>query len=205
MDNLETALFELREEWFAELPAPEDMPVFEHSKSYLKWEQRVIYGKQSAGRKAAKVLLIAAALLVLFSVIALSTTKGREFIMHYFKDSALYSVFAETSQPVNSLTVEYIPKGYELKEQFENSGMKSMLYSKDKSWIKISKQFIETTVDFDYEKDSFELVEKNGIKYIITNVDDNVCNVIWNYNNFNYFVAGTIDKETALEVAYHTH
>ena len=120
MNNFETALRELDEEWFATLPPVEKVYEHELSKKYLKWEQRVIYGKKSMANKVLKVVLIAAALLVILSVIALSTTKGREFFMQFFKDSAVYSLYADSSQNVQDLNVGYLPEGFVLKEEFKD-------------------------------------------------------------------------------------
>ena len=201
MNNLQIALKELDAEWLASLPAPEDMPDFEVSKKFLKWEQRVIYGKKSTSGKVLKVILIAAAMIVLFSVIALSTTKGREFFMQFFKESAVYSLDADNSQAVTSLTVDYLPKGFVLKEKDENDVFIFNYYENKDKYIDIQKSILRVIVDFDYNSENFEIIEINGVKYIVSFVDKNICNVIWNYNNYNYQVSGNFEKEEIIKVA----
>ena len=202
MNNLQLALKELDEEWFASLPEFEDKPPFEVSKEFLKWEQHVIYGKKSASSKVVKVILIAAALLILFSVVSLSTTKGREFVMHFFKESAVYNLEAEQSEDVYELKVEYLPEGFMLEDSTEGKTVTDYSFSNGTKWLDIQKRSIETTVDFDYNRNSYELIEHNDIIYTISFVDEDISNVIWNHNNYYYHVSGSIDKETALKIAY---
>ena len=202
MNNLELALQELDEEWLASLQIREDVPPFEVSKQFLKWEQRVIYGKKSTSSKVVKVLLVAAALLIILSVVALSTTKGREFMMHFFKDSAVFSLQAERMDKVNDLTVSYLPEGFELEDDYKKNTYFIKHYINQTQWFEIQKRSIKTTVDFDYLETAYEEIERNGITYKITYVDDNICNVIWNYHDFYYHVFGNIDRETALQIAF---
>ena len=118
MNKLGEVMLEVSEEWFADLPAPEEVPAYTYSKKYLKWEQEVIYGKKHVTlKRVAKVLLVAAILIIMLAVIALSTTKGREFILHFFNDSAVYSVDTQNTENVNSLIIGYIPKGFELADK----------------------------------------------------------------------------------------
>ena len=201
MNNLNIALRELDEEWLHSLAVNEDTPCFEVSKGFLRWEQRVIYGKKSASGKAFKVIAIAAALLVLFSIIALSTTKGREFVMQFFKESAVYSVQAERLEPVNTLTVDYLPEGFQLSNIVEGKTLIDYQYTRLDEWLDIQKRSIKTTVDFDYGNDEYERIEQNGIKYSMISTGE-YCMVIWNYHDYYYQVSGTIDKENALNIAY---
>lgn len=202
MDKLEIALRELDEEWLATLPPVEKKYEHELSKKFLRWEQRVIYGKKSPANKVLKAILIAAALLVLFSVIALSTTKGREFATQFFKDSAIYSLYAEHSQDVQALNVAYLPEGFVLKNTYKDEIMIDYQYSNSAKWLDVRKQFIETTAKFDYFDGAYKIVKSNGISYIVTLADENIHNVIWNYNGYYYQVSGNIDKDTALKIAF---
>lgn len=202
MNNLEIALKELDEEWFAGIAAVEDMPPFEVSKRYLKWEQRVIYGKKSTANKAVKVLLLVAAMLILFSIIALSTTKGREFILQFFKDSAVYSLQADQSRYVSELEVDYLPEGFVLERTFEDDTMLLYRYEKNTMQIEIQKNIIETTANFDYSDKNYEVIEKNGVSYLVSFADENICSVIWNMNNYYYHVSGNVEKEEALKIAF---
>lgn len=202
MNNFETALRELDEEWFATLPPVEKVYEHELSKKYLKWEQRVIYGKKSTASKVFKVALIAAALLVILSVIALSTTKGREFFMQFFKDSAVYSLYADSSQDVQDLNVGYLPEGFVLKEEFKDEIMINYQYTHEKEWLDIRKQFIETTANFDYSENKYDIIKRNNVSYIVSFADEKIYNVIWNYNGYYYHLSCNMDKETALKIAY---
>lgn len=201
MNNLQLALKELDEEWFASLPEFEDKPPFEVSKEFLKWEQRVIYGKKSASSKVVKVTLIAAALLIIFSVVALSTTKGREFVKHFFKESAVFSFQTERMDNANLIMVKYIPKGFVLEEDYKEDVIHIYHYSYQQNWFEIEKRSIRTTVDFDYNTNGYETIEKNGIIYHITN-DNDYCAIIWNCNDYYYQVSGNVDKETAMQIAF---
>lgn len=205
MNNLQIALKELNEEWLASLPELEEMPKFEVSPKYIKWEQRVIYGKKSTSGKVIKIILIAATIIVLFSVIALSTTKGREFFMHFFKESAVYSLDADKSEPVNSLAVDYLPHGFVLKDTDENNSFILHYYENQDKYFNIQKHILQTAVDFDYKSEDYEVVEVNGVKYIVSFVDENICNVIWNYNNYNYQVSGNLGKEEVFKIALGVH
>ena len=202
MNNLKTALNELDGEWFASLPNIEDIPQFEVSRKFERWEQRIIYGKKSVSSKVVKVILIAAALLILFSVVSLSTTKGREFVMQFFKESAVYSILAEQSKEVNTLTVNYLPEGFELDDSFENDLMIYYYYTNNEVYFEIKKNSINTTVDFNYNENAYEQIEYNDILYTVVYVNKKICNIIWNYHDYFYQVSGTIDKETALQIAF---
>lgn len=46
MNNLQKALKEMDEEWFASLPEVDEAPPFETSEAFKEWEQRVIYGQK---------------------------------------------------------------------------------------------------------------------------------------------------------------
>ena len=202
MNNLKTALNELDGEWIASLPNIEDIPQFEVSRKFKRWEQRIIYGKKSVSSKVVKVILIAAALFIILSVVALSTTKGREFVMHFFKDSAVFSLQAENLNRVTSLTVNYLPEGFALEENFEDFTTHVYFYSCQQKWINIEKRSVKTTVDYNYKDSAYEQMEYNDIIYTITYVNNNISNIIWNYNGYYYHVSGNIDKETVLQIAF---
>ena len=46
MNNLELALKDVVEEWLNSLPDPDELPPFEPSERFKKWEQEVIYGNK---------------------------------------------------------------------------------------------------------------------------------------------------------------
>ena len=202
MNNFIIALEKLDEEWFATLPEPEEVPEFEVSKHFLRWEQRVIYGKKSTASKAVKVVLIAAALIILLSVIALSTTKGREFFMQFFNESAVFSLYAEKSEKIQTLEIGYIPENFELDNAYDDRILCFYHYSSEGQEIEIQKQLVEITVDFNKRSSSYERINRDGIIYHILLKEGKICNVFWNQNNYYYQVSGNINKEEALKIAY---
>lgn len=200
MNNLNIALRELDEEWLHSLAVNEDTPCFEVSKGFLRWEQRVIYGKKSVSAKVLKVVAIAAALLILFSVIALSTTKGREFVMQFFKESAVYSLQAEQSEDVYELKVEYLPEGFILIDTYEDDMVKYYFYTNKAKRFAIQKNSLRTTADFDFNGKNIEIIDIEGVEYVVSS-NEEYCSVVWNRNNYFYQVTGVIDKQEALKVA----
>lgn|GEM_PF-6086816 len=203
MNKLGEVMLEVSEEWFADLPAPEEVPAYTYSKKYLKWEQEVIYGKKHVTlKRVAKVLLVAAILIIMLAVIALSTIKGREFIMQFFKESAVFSLDTKQSEEVNNLTISYLPENYYLEDTFKNKEMIVYNYSNNDKWIEVRKHSIKTSVDFHYDRNSFNVIERNGIKYMLSFSNNGFYNIIWNYNNYFYQVNGNEEKNELLKVAY---
>lgn len=201
MNKLGEVMLEVSEEWFADLPAPEEVPAYTYSKKYLKWEQEVIYGKKHVTlKRVAKVLLVAAILIIMLAVIALSTTKGREFILNFFNDSAVYSTDAKTSIPVNNIEISYVLKDYVLVDEIKENNCIYCEYQNGSNYYVIVKSPIKTTVDFDYKQFKKSIVQKN-ITYIFTSTDPDFCNLIWNCNNYNYRISGNISENEALKIA----
>ncbi|MBQ6380707.1 MAG: hypothetical protein IJJ41_03775 [Clostridia bacterium] len=46
MNNLQKALKEMDEEWFASLPEVDEVPPFETSEAFKEWEQKTIFRKE---------------------------------------------------------------------------------------------------------------------------------------------------------------
>ena len=203
MNKLGEVMLEVSEDWFADLPAPEEVPAYTYSKKYLKWEQEIIYGKKHVTlKRVAKVLLIAAILIIMLAVIALSTTKGREFILHFFNDSAVYSVDMEMSKEVTELNVSYLPDRFRLENTFIEEGIIMYHYSYQDEWIQIRKHFINTSADFHFDSSLYDSVDNNGITYLISASKNGFCNIVWNYNDYFYQVNGNVEKNELLKVAY---
>lgn len=201
MNKLGEVMLEVSEEWFADLPAPEEVPAYTYSKKYLKWEQEVIYGKKRVTlKRVAKVLLVAAILIIMLAVIALSTTKGREFILNFFNDSAVYNVQAKSTASVEKLEINYTVGGFELKEIFEEDMCIYYEFTKGNDLYSIVKTPINTKVNIDFYKTQKNVII-NNITYIITMTEPDFCNIIWNYNNYSYRVSGNISENEALKIA----
>ena len=201
MNKLGEVMLEVSEEWFADLPAPEEVPAYTYSKKYLKWEQEVIYGKKHVTlKRVAKVLLVAAILIIMLAVIALSTTKGRKFIMQFFKESAVYSIHSNIDNTVSSVDIGFIPKHYQLAGTYYGNMIiyKEYVYG-DYSFV-VYKSPVNTSTDFDYNDDCKKYFI-DGITYVVSLTDKEYCNVIWNYNNFNYRISGNINVNEAMKIA----
>lgn len=206
MNKLGEVMLEVSEEWFADLPAPEEVPAYTYSKKYLKWEQEVIYGKKHVAlKRVAKVLLVAAILIIMLAVIALSTTKGREYIMQFFKEEATYATNATQSERVNSLIADYLPDECKLDYQFDSKELLAYRYTMGEKWFEIQKHYVESSTLFNYNENNYETIKKDGITYIISFVDNNVCNILWNSNNYYYQVSGTIDRNELLKIAFNVN
>lgn len=201
MNKLGEVMLEVSEEWFADLPAPEEVPAYTYSKKYLKWEQEVIYGKKHVTlKRVAKVLLVAAILIIMLAVIALSTTKGREFILHFFNDSAVYSVDTHFSDSVESIKVDYLPVGYRLIDSFKGEATTYNEYVSGNNHLTVYKEPLNTITSFDLSGEELYF-ELNNITYIVSQSEDDYCTVIWNYHNYNYRICGVLSIDEALKIA----
>ena len=201
MNKLGEVMLEVSEEWFADLPAPEEVPAYTYSKKYLKWEQEAIYGKKHVTlKRVAKVLLVAAILIIMLAVIALSTTKGREFILNFFNDSAVYNINAENSPLVKSFDVKYLPKGFKLVDSYQESMVIYCEYKNENQYLTICKSPNKSSTDFDYNGNEKQITI-NSITYVISITEPGYCNVIWNYNNYTYRITGSVPENEALKIA----
>lgn len=201
MSNFEIALKEINDEWLASLPNPEDLPEPKLSKKYLRWERRVIRGKKPVANKVVKIILIAAALLIILSVAALSTDKGKEFILQFFKDSAVYSTDMDTVKMVTDLNVGYVPEEYELKYSKKDTMVIVKRYFSNEKWFEVQKRLIKSTLDVDYDLGKGEIFEYNGVNYLVIASEDDYISIIWNDGNYQYYSGGIIEKEELLKIA----
>lgn len=201
MNKLGEVMLEVSEEWFADLPAPEEVPAYTYSKKYLKWEQEVIYGKKHVTlKRVAKVLLVAAILIIMLAVIALSTTKGREFILNFFNDSAVYNVQTRISDSVKKMEINYIIDGYVLVDEYEQDMCIYNEFAKGSSRYVIVKTPINSKIDFNSDVNS-KKVQIDNVVYVVSLTSNGYCNVIWNYQYYSYRVSGNISENEALKVA----
>ena len=89
-----------------------------------------------------------------------------------------------------------------LEKEFKDETMLFYQYINQDRLIDIQKNSIETTVDFDYREDNYETIERNGVTYLVSFADEDICNVIWNVNNYYYQVSSNIEKEEILKIAF---
>ena len=201
MSNFEIALKEINDEWLASLPNPEDLPEPKLSKKYLRWERRVIRDKKPVANKVVKIILIAAALLIILSVAALSTDKGKEFILQFFKDSAVYSTYIKSPKLVDNIKIDYIPAGFELEYSFDDGAVYERDFTNGKAWFDIKKYDKAATTDFSFENKTIEHLNYNDIDYCICEDDGEYIIIVWTDENYHYYLGGVISKEDAIKIA----
>lgn len=173
------------------------------SKTFEKEMQRLVdkmrndkYHKFT--RKTMSALIIAAVVLS-FATTAFAIPSSRKYIIEKFTDHFSYAVIEpDNIDIVEDIIVGYIPEGYEKRNEYIFEKEISQEYQRDDEWFIISKNTIETEINFDALDTESKTID--GTKYLFF-VTDSTNGVIWNDSLYVYSVSGKINKEELIKIA----
>ena len=185
----------------------EVIPEAERSEKHEKWKRK-LFDKMRNDRyhrfttKTVRVMMVAAVLWALL-LTAFVIPSSREFIIDNFEIFSTYKLTESNDNSVNGeITVGYIPDGFELEseENYSKHLVKCYTSSNGNSFI-IHKYPSSMKVDFNTENVETETININSKTYTYCFGENNMCNVIWNENDYIYRINGTISKNELLKIA----
>lgn len=192
------------EEWVDSFPT--DIPKHHFSEKHNEIINEIILGKQEKtkhklSKGTIKVLLIAAVLLA-FATTAFAVPASRKYIIQKFSNHSAYHVinYADVKK-VTSLNLNYIPTGFEMKEEHYSNSFYIFMYEKDDKYFSVDKYAINTTVNFDTEKYNCEDIFINDIAGILFKTANSREGIIFNNGEYIFIISGNIGKEELVGIA----
>lgn len=188
------------EQWVDSFPS--DIPKHKFSKQHndkMKelFKENPEKGKYKLSKKTIRFLIIAAILLS-FTITALANQTSRQFIITKFFNHSEYNVLNNSnSERVKSLTVNYIPEGF---EKVEDYGYLYIYQNGDKE-IVVEKSEINSSIGYDTEFYDDEIIEINGIDAVYYMSSNNYKGIIYNNGEYIFSVDGNIEKEELVKIA----
>lgn len=149
-------------------------------------------------RKTMSALIIAAVILS-FATTAFAIPSSRKYIIEKFTDHFSYAVIEpDNIDIVEDIIVGYIPEGYKKRNEYIFEKEISQEYQRDDEWFIISKNTIDTEINFDALDTESKTID--GTKYLFF-MTDSTNGVIWNDSLYVYSVSGKINKEELIKIA----
>lgn len=200
MDDFSEACLASCEKWVSSFS---DTQEFTFSRSFEK-QMNILIDKMRKNkyhrftRKTIRAL-IAAAVIMSLAATALALPGSREYIVEQFTDHFSYLVEnAIDVQKIEKMTLSYIPHGFEKTYDIYSDTEYCEEYKKDTSWFVVTKETIDTLINFDISENKIENI--NGIDYLFFTTDS-TNGVIWNNGNYSYTVSGNISEDEILKIA----
>ena len=168
----------------------------------LKNKLTIIGERVSTRHKNIKVILIAAAIAVLLTVMALGYAQVKYNIFH-FSDHSEVRINLKSEKAVNSLDVKYIPEGFTLIDKEERKTYICYDYSNGALYFSISKKGKGGTVSINTEYVNQKIIVVDNVEYIIYGEREHGGGVLWSKDDFVYQVIGGLDEDELLKIATH--
>ncbi len=188
------------EQWVDSFPS--DMPKHKFSKQHNDNMKKLLDGTQQKEKykfsKKTIRFLVAAAILLSLTITAFAIPSFREFIITKFFNHSEYSVSdISDAKPVKSLTVNYVPNGF---EKVEDYGYLYVYRNGDKEFV-VEKSMITASIGYDTEKYDDEIIEINGIEAVYYKSNDVNGGIIFNNGEYIFWISGNISKEELVKIA----
>lgn len=207
MNNLETACLLSCERWADtfEKEIPEHTFSKEHNEKMKPLlSDNLIKYKPKLSKKTLKFILIAAIILSLaITVFATAKPAFEKYSLKKYSDHSEYEILSKKKEPqeVNSLTVNYIPEGFEKTEEENNINNIVYIYRNNDKYFYIGKYTLDTSVGYNTEKYEEELIKIDNKEYIYYKVGNNMQGVLFNNGEYIYEIDGNISKEELVDIA----
>ncbi len=205
MTAIEEACLLSCENWIDSFPTK--IPNHKFSREHKKAINKILYSdnkkyKVTFSKRKIKILLIAAVLFSLAATVVFAVPASREFIISKFSNHSEYNIAdADNIKDVKSLTVNYVPKGFEVTEKYTSNSSYILKYEDSEKSFTVDKIRLDSTIAFDTEKYSGEEIRINDYKAICYKPDDNLYGIIFNNNEYIYIVNGNIGKGKLVKIA----
>lgn len=207
MNNLETACLLSCERWADtfEKEIPEHTFSKEHNEKMKPLlSNELINYKPKLSKKTLKFILIAAIILSLaITVFATAKPAFEKYSLKKYSDHSEYEILSKKkeTQEVKSLTVNYIPEGFEKTEEENNINNIVYIYRNNDKYFYIGKYTLDTSVGYNTEKYEEELIKIDNKEYIYYKVGNNMQGVLFNNGEYIYEIDGNISKEELVDIA----
>ena len=207
MNNLETACLLSCERWADtfEKEIPEHTFSDEHNEKMKPLlSDNLIKYKPKLSKKTLKFILIAAIILSLaITVFATAKPAFEKYSLKKYSDHSEYEILSKKkeTQEVKSLTVNYIPEGFEKTEEENNINNIVYTYRNNDKYFYIGKYTLDTSVGYNTEKYEEELIKIDNKEYIYYKVSNNMQGVLFNNGEYIYEIDGNISKEELVDIA----
>ncbi len=204
-EMLKYACQEANKEMIDEMPPCEDV---EFSKEHENKMRKLFAGKVKRKKYIKRIFLIAAVMVVIFSVSVMSVQGLRIRFMNFilnFTESNTKITYVDEEEDKNSYTVgdivlEYLPSGFVL-DSTRNQGKSAYIeFSSENKYICLSIRDAETITNVDTEKAGAELLMVNDIEVFISQKNDAYI-LSWNDNLKAFEMMGNIEREEIIKIA----
>ncbi len=190
-----------------------NMPDIETSKRFDRRVNKIIRrmktGKYKNTKKAARVLILVAALIAVFSINATGVNplqeKVRNFFVNTFNAGSLIQ-FEDDNSTRGTLYSEYtwVPEGYELLEKDSKETYERIVYKGNAGdeIISVSRKNDSSILSVDTENMKFEEIVINNSSAMYY-ADDESSQIIWSKGNYNYriTVSSSVAKDELIKMA----
>lgn len=204
MNNFEEACMLSNEDWINFLPTEIEPYKFSkhHNKQMNKLFNKMRNNKYHKYTKNTTRAIVVAALISSMTITAFAIPQSREYIIRRLFNHSSYTI-KDTSytEIVSDLTVGYIPDEFVLTDKFESINIYSYEYWNNDKYIIISKYTLDNKINFDTEMYESEEIIINNIKYILYDLETEICGLIWNNNEYIYTIRGNISNEELMKIA----
>lgn len=200
MNNFENVCLQSFDNWVNSFPI--EIPEHNFSQEHINninslLEQKQTDKKVKISKNTLRFLLIAAILLSI-SITVFAFPTSREFIVNKFFNRSEYNVSdTKDTYTVESLEVNYVPKGFKKTEDY---GYAYLYIKADKSFA-VQKLELCANIGFDTEKNDSENIRINGIDAVYYRSDCKEKGIIFNNGEYIYIISGNIDKEKLINIA----
>ncbi|MCD7873168.1 MAG: DUF4367 domain-containing protein [Clostridiales bacterium] len=207
MNNFEKACWLSNKDWVDSL---DDSIEYEFSKSHNRKMNRLFSkmrnNKYHRFTRATARALIIAAIIMAISVTAFAIPATREYILNKFKEYSSYSVNTDSQEKVDDLSVGYLPEGYKLvsEEKYEMMYIRQYSNPNVRTNLSVKKYYQNGEINFDTENYEKEILNFNGIDYIIYKNSNGYYGAIWNNSICVFNIDGCSSKEEAINMAKST-
>jgi len=188
-------------------------PGFEPSAAHRRAIQRMIDCSYRKARRHAfyrHTAAVAAIIVILFSTILVTNVHARETVVRWlrqiFPDHVLYQFFGEPAGDLHRYTIEWIPDGFELVDEFEIDDYRMYSYESEDVGFSISFAVIQDGLITEIGDTAFELREVyvNGFPAtLFIDTDDASKNLIWinEDHNVEIDIEGNISVDMLMHIA----
>ena len=192
-------------ERFKDLPEHQFSEKFERDIRRIKAHIRK--NKYHSLTRPAKIILVAAIIALLATLTVSAAGKLGFSLVKVDNGAGTDIIFNGTKNKLTEdIVCEYIPDGFTFSEKFETKIEQTVLYiDNNEVTLRISKYARQGIITVDSETREPNIIEKDGITYIITASEKHPV-IVWlnPETKYYYLVSGDIGEDNLLKVAYNT-
>lgn len=185
---------------------PEKIPKHKFSKNHNQKMKELFSGgvkesKHKISKTTARIILIAAILLAIAAT-AFAIPTVRKYVTEKFYDHSEYNIVDKSgAKDVTSLTVNYIPEGFELSNEFCSERLFTFDYTKGKEFFSVDKSSLNAGIYYDTEHNDSENIIINGLDAVYFKTDGEAKGIVFNDGKYIFVISGTVSKEELIKIA----